>query len=207
MTRFEIQQSLSFRDGPQSRARNEGIYRRGRTDVKSSTCCEGRNGNDRRRDLAEARLQPDSLPALSRPRALRPRAGGDLPRPGMELSGPRRGNPRSRRLSCRLDRRYAGHRQPRPRRRNQGLRQPVRPSRRAGAARDGRERGRACVHLPPMVLRARRSPDGDPVPPRGARQGRARPVLRHEPTRIAAIAARTHQRRDLRHPGRRGRAA
>ena len=42
-------------------------------------------------------------------------------------------------------------------------------------------------------------PDGDPVPPRGARQGRARPVLRHEPTRIAAIAARTHQRRDLRH--------
>ncbi len=47
----------------------------------------------------------------------------------------------------------------------------------------------------------------NPVPPRGARQGRARPVVRYAPARPATAAARQRQRRDLRHADRGRRAA
>src|SRR5579883_2636403 len=46
--------------------------------------------------------------------------------------------------------------QPRRRRPGPRLRQPLRPSRRAGPARGARQRDEPYLHLSPMVLRARR---------------------------------------------------
>ena len=62
-----------------------------------------------------------------------------------------------------------------------------------------RQRQRARLHLSPMVLRARRAADSDPVPPRHPRQGRARSRLRHGRARLAPAAGRRRRRADLRH--------
>ena len=60
--------------------------------------------------------------------------------PGVELSRPRRRDPRTRAISVRPGSAIRRSSSTATRRRGQGLRQPLRPSRRAGAARDCRER-------------------------------------------------------------------
>ena len=67
--------------------------------------------------------------ALYRSRAVPARAGADLQGADLELSVPRGRDPEARRLGRHHDRRDRGHRRPRPRRRDQRLCQPLRPSR------------------------------------------------------------------------------
>ena len=98
------------------------------------------------------------------------RAGDDLQGRELELSLPRRRDPEPRRLGRDHGRRGRGRRGARRRRRDQCLRQPLRPSRQSLVPQEPRPQPRDHLHLSRLELRPHRAADR-----RRLREGRQAP--------------------------------
>ena len=122
--------------------------------------------------MAGGRTDARSVLDLSVAGNLRARTAAPVRGAGVELSLPRGGGAKARRLSRDLHRLDAGDRGARLRRRDLCVREPLRASRRADRARLRRPRPRLHLRLSRLELRPERQPQGGRLRGRRQRQGR-----------------------------------